>query len=595
MRRAALAATAGALAVLLGCAVPASERARLPDGAVAAAGGGGAGPAAGGGQPSGGGQAGGGGRTDGGATGGGRGGATLADASADASAGDRGAPLGPTPPTGRTLLLIGQSGRRPHAEYVATTGSVPAGGSVYAELYTGQLLNWEHEALVAYLARDYPGSYVEVGLSWKDDRVGAGYCDLSAGCAQNCCAPGDDQAPVLPELDIVAGRYDAAIDAFAAALAARPTLRFLVRLDYEVSPDLFCTRAGDCAPYTAAFDYLAARIRAGDGAGNVQFVFHPTRGWAQRMYPGPANTDWIGFSIFNHDVCLPASDGTMVTVNCPPSQALDANLAGDLAWAHATGKPVLVAESAVQNTADDAPATFADYLGRLYAVIEADASMRGLTYINMKWTGDWVYGENWTLGAFADTDSRVERDPADQSAWCGHLAGGRYLGLAGRPATCGAPPASAPPLPPDLDAPVYTVVALATNQCLRIPGTAIDDAGPIVGGACTTDGRARFRLVTGAGGAVQIFNDATWLCLEADAGGAGTPLVQRPCADVAAQRFVQGASSDGVATDVTFQPAGSAGLCLGLATATGGGAPGVVLQPCGTTSGQIFRLQLQPF
>lgn len=513
------------------------------------------------------------------------GGATGFDASSP-DVRDGGGAIGP-PPAGRTLLLIGQSGRRPHAEYVAATGSVPAGASVYAELYTGKLLNWEHEALVAYLARDYPGSYVEVGLSWKDNRVGAGYCDLSAGCAKNCCASNDDRAPALPELDIVAGRHDAAIDAFAAMLAARPTLRFLVRLDYEVSPDLFCTRAGDCAPYVAAFNYLASRIRR--GAANAQFVYHPTRGWAARMYPGAASTDWIGFSVFNHDVCLPATDGASVTVNCPSSQAVDGNLAADLAWARGTGKPILVAESTVQNSADDAPALFGDYLSRLFALVETGDLMRGLTYINMKWTGNWVYGENWTSGAFAHSDARVERDPASQAAWCGHLAGGRYLGAAGQATTCGAPPALA--LPPDLDAPVSAIVALATNECLRIPGTAIDDAGPIVRGACSSDGRARFRVATASDGSARIFNDATWLCLASDGAAVGAPIVQRPCADVAAQRFVSTAKA-GAPTDVTFQSAG--GLCLGLSSATAAGDPGVTLQTCGASGGQAFRLLAQP-
>jgi hypothetical protein len=489
--------------------------------------------------------------------------------------------------------MIGQSGRRPHAEYVAATGSVPAGSSVYAVLYTGQLLNWEHEALVAYLARYYPGSTVEVGLSWKDDRVGAGYCDLSATCTQNCCAPTDDDAPALPELDIVAGRYDAQIDTFAATLAARSGLRFLVRLDYEVSPDLFCTRSGDCGPYVAAFNYLAQRIRRGAGATNVQFVFHPTRGWAERMFPGAANTDWIGFSVFNHDVCLPATDGTAVVTNCPSTQALDANLAADLMWARQTaGKPILIAESAVQNSEDDTPAGFGDYLTRLFAIVEANDLVRGLTYINMKWTGDWVYGEDWTAGAFAATDSRVERDPADQSAWCAHLAGGRYVGRAGQTAACGAASIAAPPLPPDLDAPVYDVVALATNQCLRIPGTAIDDAGPIVRGACSNDGRARFRVVTAPDGQAQIFNDATWLCLQADGASAGTRVTQGPCAHVPAQVFTTTPATTGAATDVVLGAAG--GLCVDVASTTATGDAGFVLQPCGASS-QALRLLIQPF
>jgi hypothetical protein len=76
---------------------------------------------------------------------------------------------------------------------------VPAGGSVYAELYTGKLLSFEQEAFVDYLATSFEGSLVEMGLSWKDNRVGAGYCDLAD---PECAASG---GAVAPELDLAAG------------------------------------------------------------------------------------------------------------------------------------------------------------------------------------------------------------------------------------------------------------------------------------------------------------------------------------------------------------------------------------------------------
>jgi hypothetical protein len=47
------------------------------------------------------------------------------------------------PELGKTALLIGQSGRRAHVDYVLSTASVPAGGSMYAELYNGKLLSFE--------------------------------------------------------------------------------------------------------------------------------------------------------------------------------------------------------------------------------------------------------------------------------------------------------------------------------------------------------------------------------------------------------------------------------------------------------------------
>jgi hypothetical protein len=446
------------------------------------------------------------------------------------------------PPLGKTALLIGQSGRRAHLDYVQSMQSVPAGGSVYAELYTGRFLSFEQAAFVDYLSQYFPGSLVEVGLSWKDNRVNAGYCDLSDPA---CVAAGGATAP---ELDIVAGKYDAALTTFAKTMQAYPMLKFLVRVDYEVSPSLHCAPADnrDCPAYRDAFRYLH-RFWEQAGVSNVALVFHPTRGWAEQMYPGDDVTDWIAFSVFNHDLCLPTPEGE--NAGCAAGAHWDQNLAKDLAWADEQGKPLLIAESTVQKPSDESAAGFREYLTRLLEIADQHPQLRGLTYINMKWAGGWVYGEDWTQGAFGNVDARLARFPETRAFFCDQLVTGRFVSAQGAPLGCDAGGLPALSLPPEADAPTYErLVMLGSNRC------AVAAEGAIVERDCAgldVTGQARFR-VRESGGRAQLWSDVTWLCWSAE----GDEVVQRPCSDAAEQRFeirsVGGASSD---RDVTLSSA----------------------------------------
>jgi hypothetical protein len=433
------------------------------------------------------------------------------------------------PELGKTALLIGQSGRRAHVDYVLGTASVPAGGSVYAELYNGKLLSFEQQAFVDYLAREQPGSLVEVGLSWKDNRVGAGYCDM----ADAACVAGG--GAVEPELDIVAGKYDAALTHFAGLLKAYPSLKFLVRVDYEVSPNLHCLPSDKeaCPAYRDAFRYVRKALREA-GADNTAFVFHPTRGWARQMYPGADVTDWIAFSVFNHDLCLPTPEGK--NGGCTAGAHLDQNLAADLAWAAEQGKPILIAEATVQKPSDGSASGFNDYLSRLLEIVERYPQVRGLTYINIKWAGGWIYGEDWSTGAFGDVDARLAHFPETRAFFCDKLSSGRYLGLKSALLGCDArKPTFVRALPPDLDAPVAErIIALGGNRCLRQP--AADTASGAVElvdcASLAETGEGRVRLLE-SGGEARFFGDASWLCWSAE----GEQLLQRPCASVKEQRF----------------------------------------------------------
>jgi hypothetical protein len=480
--------------------------------------------------------------------------------------------------------LVGQSGRRAHLDFVLGTGAVPAGGSIYAELYTGKPLSFEQEAFVDYLHRHFAGSLVEVGLSWKENRVSAGYCDLALAA---CVAAG---GAIAPELDIVAGKYDAQLSAFGAWMQSYDSLRFLVRVDYEVSPLLHCGPADvdDCPAYRDAFAHIKALWKSA-GISNVELVFHPTRGWARQMYPGADLTDWIAFSVFNHDVCLPTPEGNNGA--CAPGQRLDPNLSSDLEWARAQHKPILIAEATVQSPSDSSASGFNEYLSRLFELVERAPALSGLTYINMKWSGGWVYGENWTVGAFGNVDARIARFPETRSFFCDRLVEARYASLGGARLGCdrvGELPLTLPlTLPGNLDAATHErLVLLGSNGCASIAQGSLQDGTAIVQQDCASlagTGRSRFHVDASATG-VQIWSDVSWLCWSAEAQG----LVQRPCADVPEQRFsVVGSLQGSPPLDVGLRA--SDGRCVEAPADAAAGKP-LNLASCSASAQQLIRL-----
>ncbi len=338
---------------------------------------------------------------------------TLVITSSDKHAQAAGASLY-DPGAGKTLQLIGQDYAQDFQDYVTATNRPPAGASAYGDIYSGTL-NSNSQALVNYVAQNYPNSYVEVGLSWKDDLANHGYTGYAGGYHL--------------ELDVVNHKFDGQIDTFAAYLRNHSTLKFLLRLDYEVSlnihantnPNQLDPSSYDPQAYKDAFNYIAARIRGTDGASNVAFVYHPVRGItdAEQLYPGNQYVDWVGVSVFNNDVCLDDNG----TDNCS-GQRIDPNLAQVLEFARSQGKPTMISESAVQNPMDDSVSTFEDYLSRIFDMINNN-DIRAFAYINYNWTA-----HGWT-GGFANTDSRVQRDPQVLNYWLQTTASSRYIQYTG--------------------------------------------------------------------------------------------------------------------------------------------------------------------
>lgn len=364
------------------------------------------------------------------------------------------------PGAGKTLLLIGQNYLNEYQGYINGIGIAPAGASVYGDIYSGAL-NPDSQQLVDWLVSHYPNAYVEVGFSWKDALEQNGYPLYRT---------------VAIEEDIVNGVWDAKIDSIAQYMKNRPSIRWLFRIDYEVSNNFHCNTdpngwnaaTQNCQYYKDAFNYIANRIRNVNGVSNVEFVYHPVRGQAQQLYPGDTYVDWIGFSAFNHDVCLSAQ-GFGTNPGCTGS--VDASLANDIAWATAR-KPVIIAESAYQAPEGGwSVSSFETYLDRLFNLVENN-DLRALVYINSNWpTHGW--SDPWT-------DSRVEVNSTVKNYWLGKVNASRYIHYSGSGSGGGSSPTPTPV--PATATPTPTPTGGGGGSAVDVPGVVTTNAGSFSNG-----------------------------------------------------------------------------------------------------------------
>lgn len=344
------------------------------------------------------------------------------------------------PTAGKTLLLVGQTYMQEYKDYVSATKKAPAGSSHYGELYTGKFNQGDdaaNESFLNYIENTYPMAYCEMAISLKDNPAAGGYTGENA--VWKACK------------DVVAGNWDSQIDALAQSLKARSSLKFLLRLDYEVSLNMFANKTTtpfvdilnkynaiginpleranevtefDLKAYPDAFNYMAKRIRETNKVTNVEFVFHPVRGIndAKWLYPGNTYADWYGISLFNHDVCYPTWEGaTPPFVNCPQSQAMDDNVSQSLTWAKNTiKKPIIISESAVQaELIHQHTATFMNgYLDKISTIIET-YDVKAWVYINSNWMG-----HNWSSQW---GDSRIETLLDVKNHWSEIVNQTRYI------------------------------------------------------------------------------------------------------------------------------------------------------------------------
>ena len=352
------------------------------------------------------------------------------------------------PPDGKTLVLIGQTYTQEFQHYVNATQKAPAGSSHYAELYTGKINQGDdanNEAFLHYMNQNYPNAYAELGISFKDNPVAGGYTGENA--VWKACK------------DIVAGKWDTQIDNIAASLKQRPTMKFLVRIDYEVSLGMFANKTTtpfidilnkytsqginplenanqipelDLQAYPDAFNYIAKRIREHNNVSNATFIFHPVRGFndAKWLYPGSQYTDWFGMSMFNDDVCWPSWSGSNPPYqNCPITQSMDNNVLQCLTWAKNTiKKPIIISESAAQSdiTNQNSPAFIDGYLDKIFHIIDT-FDIKAFVYINSNWVS-----HGWTSQW---GDSRVEKSSTSLQHWLTEVSKSRYIHYAGSTTT----------------------------------------------------------------------------------------------------------------------------------------------------------------
>ncbi|MBZ9750268.1 fibronectin type III domain-containing protein [Deinococcus sp. HMF7604] len=369
------------------------------------------------------------------------------------------------PASGR-LLLIGQSSKNTYTDW-QKVGQEAAGGSVYYELRSadfnkgnlgGSLVNL-HREFADFLATR-GGKYVQVGVSWKDNPPGynGGDENLKASISR-----GVTQSLANRDAGLLA-KFDPLI----AYINSRPGTKFLLRLDYEVSPFYHCEdyqatgSALKCLAYKGAFNSIASYVAGKVTGDNVGFIYHPVRGVFREMYPGAAWVDWIGLSVFNHELCLPiynryvtnngtsivnntiyngevgrsydtaakqcinyvrASNGSAVKANFD----LDANVLAMMKFARDNGKPMILSETAPMNFAAGQQASGAEsesdmslWVNRLFRLVSYNGPLpeylgvagnvdlsgvvKAVVYMNtdLRYGWDGYYGQTYSV---TDTDN----------------------------------------------------------------------------------------------------------------------------------------------------------------------------------------------
>lgn len=212
------------------------------------------------------------------------------------------------------LLLMGQSNKAAWENF-DRYGSEPNGGSVYYELRSASWVSGIGGVPLHQQYADFvtgkPGKYLQVGMSWKDNPPG---WDGNEDHHQ--------EASRTATQALANGLYLSNFDPLIDYLNAHPGTTFMLRVDYEVSSAFHCTDAS-CSSYKDAYNRIAGYFRGKLRQNNAAFVYHPVRGEYATLYPGDANVDWIGLSVFNHELCMPIWDVNQALYNGTPGVGYD--------------------------------------------------------------------------------------------------------------------------------------------------------------------------------------------------------------------------------------------------------------------------------
>lgn len=361
----------------------------------------------------------------------------------------------PQPRAEDRMLLMGQSARSSWDDFTSF-GQDPGGGSVYYEVSSGDWVSPGHQEYAELLAEKR--ATIQVGISWKDNPPGFPGGDEAAKAARSRAVT----------QEIADGGHTAALDVLVDFINSHPDARFLLRADYEVSSYYHCT-TDDCTSYRGAFRTLRDTISARTDGG-AEFVFHPVRGEYEKLYPGDAAVDWIGSSVFAHELCLPLYDRGYQYNGTPPDNYdvearqcrnayigespeghpeavwqnwdFDGNVLKMMKFAKDHGKPMIVSEGGMMNFTEDAgdtsglePDLGPEWVERFFALMdysgpipnlpgEYDLSgvIRAATYINLDFRYGWDGEEDGSFEFEPDTgwfvNGKLSGQPAVRDAFC---------------------------------------------------------------------------------------------------------------------------------------------------------------------------------
>lgn len=326
-------------------------------------------------------------------------------------------------PTGKTLVVVGQSGVERADAFQAATATAPAGAMWYFGAYEGaEAIGAQLDAIERAVA-ERPGLLVNLGLSF-----------------------GAISTPSPPyTAAIAAGAYDAELRMIARRLKALPTVVY-ARLGYEF--DLLGGQYGPPEAYKAAYRHVVDVFRA-QGAKNVAYVWHSAGAFwratdpslfavssgtlaktlrddvpadidpqpISAFYPGRAYVDAFAISYWQDSCCFGESSAQAKAEYEERTREI-------LDQAKAMGLPLMIGEATPVYVGADSEAKSVEWIERTFDLIE-DYDVRVLSLISIDWQEGGFFAAPFWNGYWPD--ARIHHFADTREAFLRRTATGRYL------------------------------------------------------------------------------------------------------------------------------------------------------------------------
>ena len=244
------------------------------------------------------------------------------------------------------------------------------------------------------------------------------YADYQANASRfEKCMIAVGLSMVKQEENILSGQCDSTLDTYAdwfKSLAPRP---IFLRVGYEF--DGYDWNFYQKDSYKACFRYVKDYLDA-KGVDNVAYVWQSVGTDASleelaEWYPGEKYVDWCGYSHFGR----------------PDTRMIE--------FAKARKKPVFIAEATPifqtgKNSFDEGKTTipaqaekmWREWFTPLFSRIEANPSVKAISYINV----DWYTQKMWiTNPTFQKVDSRIQESSYLSQKWVEKMSESRYVNL----------------------------------------------------------------------------------------------------------------------------------------------------------------------